>query len=71
MNDKIAQARADKLNNLMVIIKAQSARMQPIKCSRFAIILHRSELIKLAQDSNSGKSTRKALLERFPNLGKF
>lgn len=26
---------------------------------------------KLAQDSNSGKSTRKALLERFPNLGKF
>lgn len=27
--------------------------------------------VKLAQDSNSGKSTRKALLERFPNLGKF
>lgn len=27
--------------------------------------------VQLAQDSNSGKSTRKALLDRFPNLGKF
>jgi hypothetical protein len=52
MTDKAAQARADKLNNLMVIIKAQSARMYPIKCSQFAIILHRSELIRLAEADN-------------------
>jgi hypothetical protein len=31
MTDKTAQARAERLNNLMVIIKAQSARISPHK----------------------------------------
>jgi hypothetical protein len=61
MTDKAAQARADKLNNLMVIIKAQSARMYPIKCSQFAIILHRSELIRLAEADNQKTIERQSI----------